>query len=147
MHCSKEGKKNEPRKAADYNAAFYKVVRTYIECAFLPYVSTASFDGTPKRTLAPGSTPMLFKCDVEIANSRVLTTPELREAWKEIVRNEITAAEDDAAQDKPSTPAPPVSAEEKKLISRVIQLCGRLYVRKGLHKLSYFRRVKQRSEE
>lgn len=146
---------NDPRKSPSfYHSAFYRVINTYIECALLPHVGTATLDGSPKRVLVPGSTPLLYKLDTEISNKRVLTSPELRDEWNRIVRAEIRAPESpEVLPTTPTTPALPLSAkeqerleEQQKLTARVIQMCGRLYVKRGLDKMSYFKQIKKRAE-
>jgi hypothetical protein len=142
-YVESNGNDTRNRNRKDYESIFDRVTKTYIEVISLPDLASSRFDGQAKRTLTAGTTALDFKIDVELSNKRVLTSPELHDEWRRLVRAQIAAA---TSSTNPTQTPPPVPAEQRALTNRVIALCGRIYARKGLAKPSYFTRTRQRSE-
>lgn len=128
-------------------AAFERVISIYLDCAALPHLAACRYDGEGKRTLSPGTSALDFKIDTELANRRVLTTPEMQCVWQRLVEGQYKATNQPTKAERALESPDALSAEQRALTDRVIQLCSREYKRRGLDKVGqYFTRIRRKAE-
>ena len=129
----------------DNRRLFDNVLAVYLDCIALPGMGSCRYDGQPARRLAVGTAPLDFKCDVEIANRAVLTTPELRQEWQRLLGEQFKATE--ATESAKPEKKKPQSAKERELTNRVVMLCAKLYAKKKLDRVgAYFTHKRLRAE-
>jgi hypothetical protein len=125
-------------------AAFENVITIYLDCVTLPHLAACSYEeGARKRTLS--GIPLDYKIDVEIANRRILTTPEMQREWEHLVEERYKATNQPSKEELALERAlkATASVEQRELTSRVIRACSKEYQRRQLHKVgSYFTRVR-----
>lgn len=125
-------------------AAFELVVRTYLDCIALPHLASCRYDGVGKRTLSPGTSALDYKIDVELANRRVLKTPEMQREWQRLVEEQQKAANKPTKRENALQKSDDLSARERRSLRNcVVLLCSREYKRRKLDKVgqyfTYFR--------